>query len=1174
MSNDITAANRVADNQPDNDPGDESGQCTLTKEDIQLVPVRYAMVEEPEAERAEAVQGFAPVYGGSFRRSGIRPIRSGWLYIVHSVAPEQLQKFKVEPDGSGDEILLERRGSIQVLHSTLELTEPHASMLLVPEFRRQVMISVGISGYCHGTAHLLDPADLPTALADDLGEYQPTPEAPDYDESQPQVEPEPGSYPWCDEAELTPWQAASAGEIIGSIKSSYQQDSAILIVEDIPARVKDWAQLWRALSEQQEAWQGKYQAENFSAKAIESMMTLDFDNYVANAGQGNIPGWLKNAEQDEQTDLLELAGLCERYRETKNEAIKKEGSFGGSKTRESEDIDREIDELSEELAGKLKTDADSVREFVEKREREHFREVIGGNGLLAPHGIVDVIRQQEMGLYLEYANFLTDFWQTAYSLIGQDLANLASTWHHYRLLLDREVTEHIVLSSVIEKCFFDTLIFCGQEEFLTEYYAGDELNASHLAHYVPEEYFLRNFLPLVNGPQKALNQINALMSVKGALSNFEEWKNKIKEQVGLRFRSIKGLDEEAAAGVASEMHYKEKLFGREVVKGLVKNTTELDVHGRLDNLLGSQNLPGGLRGLLSDILGKLELGIELPDQAHIDKLSYWINTVENAKEHYAAYRGRVPDFEPVLPILKDMRDRSIHSASPDNYPWQGVDQYYAASLRRASAIVLEQERIIKEGIENIRLLSFPVQPKKTGFVRATGLTARATRAAAEEINANARLASASQEGVMSETRLLIRDEQGNISPSSAFSLALNSSLSVLGGVLFVVAVVDMLKETGDDRFVENFSNVLSLSLGTMSSALAINEMLVDARHRKLFEGRSFLQVADNPLKAAAGSPEQLERWARAANKAMAWTNLAGGTAALLETIRQFMKLGRVSTEPERIANQVALFGSSGTSVGMLTQGIRAYVFSRSMSGSQVAKRLLLLRTGVWINWMVAACTVLYIVGDVLASHFSLSKLQSWCQRSYWGSKAEYQSLEEHQLELEKLNDNKANVEVQGVARKYSLGLEGPLMHDLAFRLTLPGGQAPDSSNLWLGLWGMYSGDGTPEDLTQDVLTYALPQADENGIQKIIYHFPPDRVEGLFFVRLVVRTALYADVSGPGEEVASTQVYELYKRGDEVPRDWEKINQLDDGFFSTRKPGTWPDMPLTPWTSPFNHEEAW
>ncbi len=259
---------------------------------------------------------------------------------------------------------------------------------------------------------------------------------------------------------------------------------------------------------------------------------------------------------------------------------------------------------------------------------------------------------------------------------------------------------------------------------------------------------------------------------------------------------------------------------------------------------------------------------------------------------------------------------------------------------------------------------------------------------------------------------------------------------------------------------------------------------------------------------------------------------------------------------------------------MLTQGIRAYVFSRSMSGSQLAKRLVLLRTGVWINWVVVACTVLYFVGDFLASHFSLSKLQSWCQRSYWGIEPEYQSLEEHQLELEKISENKPTVEVQGVARKYLGSIEGPLMHDLAFRLTLPGGQAPDASNLRLGLWGVYSGDGTPEDLTQDVLTYALPQADKNGIQKIIYHFPPDRVEGLFFVRLVVRTALYTDVSQPGEGAASSQVYELYRRGEDVPRDWHKISQLEDGFFSTRKPGTWPDMPLTPWTSPLTQEEAW
>ena len=69
-----------------------------------------------------------------------------------------------------------------------------------------------------------------------------------------------------------------------------------------------------------------------------------------------------------------------------------------------------------------------------------------------------------------------------------------------------------------------------------------------------------------------------------------------------------------------------------------------------------------------------------------------------------------------------------------------------------------------------------------------------------------------------------------------------------------------------------------------------------------------------------------------------------------------------------------------------------------------------------VSWFVALSTLVYIVGDILASRFSLSPIQGWCQRSYWSNKKEYEGFEKHKNELAKLNGHKAMIERQGVAK--------------------------------------------------------------------------------------------------------------------------------------------------------------
>lgn len=1148
MSDSMTEAQRVAESQPDNDPGQEQGQCPLTRTDLQLVPVRYAIAEADEADLAAALPGFSPTHEGTFRHSGIRPIRSGWLYLVHSLMADEVQVYKVEPDGSGDPIVVKRKGAIQVLYSPLELTPLHVSMLQQEAFRDLVMTRVNVGAYCpgNGTSHLLNPDDIASALADDIGEHRRTPEAPEPSDEQSELDT--GSYAWCEaEGGDKEWQLAGASSITAAITSEYKQDSACLIVEDIPGRLKDLSQAWACHAEQQGSWQDKYPTENFAARTIDGFMRLDFAPHAANAGQGNIPEWLGSAENDDHADLRELADLYEKRREREEEVAASSGGHPGFIGGALQPIDDDIDVLSEHLAERLGTESEAVKAFVEQSEQAHFNEVIGGNYALAPNGIVDVIRQQELQDFLTYANGLEQGWQTAYREVGQDLASLLPVWHNYALLLDREDELHISFTSKLEHCAVETLALCGQGNFLSQHYMGDVPTTAHLLHFQPTDTFVEIFLTELGGPQKALTQAAALMAAAGALGNYQAWQGTIEQQTGLRFRSIAGLSDEVAADIAGEVYFKEKMLGEAVVKTLLDDAQQMELPQRFANLAGI--LPEGQRLMFVERLGLLAMGWEIPDQTVLGKLQQAITKAERSLSQLQRLEQEMARY--YQERKTEIKQASRRGASQSHR--RAADQYHAHNIRNKASEIKQQQQLISEALDELAEHSFPANENGTHALKVGGLSQAATRAALAERAAFKEITNQPRETMRSTLDTLVRNEQSEVSVVRAMGVLVNGSLSVLGAITSCIALKDMIDRVGHEDLLEHVGNAGSQTMATGAALMAIREMIVDARHRKLYEGRAFKQVAQAELRAAAGSPAQLERWARVANKAMGFVAGLGGVAGVFEMIRQYQRLGRTETQAERLATQVALIGASGTAAGGTFLAVTS-ALGKIMGAPAAQWRLLLLQFAGPVGWFVAASTLLLVMGDLLASRFSLSPVQRWCQRSYWGLRSEFEGLEAHEQALGQLSGSDASVERQGVAVSHAGPGAGPAANDLAFRVTLPGGQLPDEENFSFGLWGVpMSGDH--QELTRDVLAYSH-QASERESAGVTYHFAPEALSQFHFVRLVVRLQLNGE--------SSTQVYELHRRGRSLTSEWRRVEALTDSFFSSVKIGTWPSMPLTPW----------
>lgn len=1146
MSTDSQDAQRVADSQSDNDPGQEQGQCPLTRPDLQLIPVRYAMVEAPEAERAAATPGFSPAYGGSFRHCGVRPVRKGWLYLVHSETPDELQVFEVEPDGSGDEIIVERQGSIQVLFSLVELTSLHESMLKQEAFREQVMTRVNIGAYCpgNGTAHLLDPDALIEVLADDHGEHRQTPDAPDQEDAEAELDT--GSYAWCD-SEAEEWQASNAATIKSAIQEDYQEDSVCLLVEDIPGRIKDLTQAWACLAAQQGDWLDKHQTEHFAATTIDGLMTLNFEPHVEHAGAGNIPEWLGEAGDEERDDLQALAELYSQHRETEEAVTVSSGGHPGFIGRALQPIERDIDGLSQQLAERLGTDAEQVKDFVERTERDHFREVIGGNYTLAPNGIVDVIRQQEMEDFLAYANPMQEQWQGDYRCIGDDLAAILGSWHLHALLLDREDERQILVTCLLEKAAVETLLACGQNEFLTRHYAGDTLGAGHLLHYSPTEHFVGTFLSQPDGIQQSLAHAAALMAASGALKNYQEWRASVEGQSGLRFRSVEGLSNESRAAIAGEVQHKEKMLGDAVLGTLLDEVQDLDLGERLSTL--ADRLPEGQRLMFAERLGLLELGWDIPDGSVLARLQGALDQAESAV-------ANLTTLEDELRRLRQERQVEIERASQRGTSQahrRAADNFNARRIRDKIADIKREQRRLGDAMEALMEHSFPVNEEGSHALKVGGLSLAATRAALSERTADRAIARQPRATLRETLNTLVRNEQNEVSVTRALGVMVNGSLSALGAVIACVAMNDLIKSWGKERFLEHIGHAGSQGVGTAAAVMAIREMIIDARHRKLYAGRSFSQVADPTLRAAAGSPAQLESWARVANRAMSAVALLGGVAGFFEAIRQSQRLGRTETQAERLATYVALAGASGTALGGGFLGGMGLA-GRILGAPAAQWRLVMLQFAGPVGWFVAASTLLLVVGDMLASRFSLSPVQSWCQRSYWGQRSENWGMETHEQELGKISGSEASVERQGVAVAHAGPGPGPAASDLAFRLIMPGGEPPNEETLSFGLWGVPM-SGSHQELTRDVLAHAHGDADVPG-SAVIYHLAPEVLSQYHFVRLVVQSRLYGE--------SSTRVYELHRRGRSLSNEWHEVSALTNGFFRSIKAGNWSSMPLTPW----------
>lgn len=1111
MSIDMEAANRVADNQSDNDPGEEAGQCPLQKPNLQLVPVRYAMVE-PEQE--VSLPEVSPLIQGDFRPNGIRPVRQGWLYLIHSIAPDELQTFEVMPDGSGDPIILERRGSIKVLYSQVELEEKRAALLLAkPEVQDEVMLTVHIGGYCpgNGTDHLLPPDKLGEVLADELGERTVSEGRLNY-----------GQYQWTASAD---WQASQAATITGNIQAAYREDSACLIVEDVVARANDLVGAWTLVAGQEAEWLDEEPEKHFAARAIDGFMQLDLNPMIARAGQGEIPEWLGAAGESDREHLRQLMELQNQYDAKQSEDLASSGGHPGFRSREQQALEAEVNSVSGDLAERLGTDAESVRNFARETHDDYFERVYGsqeGDRWLAQQGIEDVIRLGEMRDFLADADHWQGEWRADKEQVGEDIKALLPRWHEYASLLDGEDDTQAILRSSLEHRLFTTLEACGQQDFLNQHYF-DEVTVAHRLHVTPLAGFINATAANWKNAQATLM---ALMSAEAAPGTHAQWRARIDQQDQLRLQNLEGLSEDARATVVMELTTKEKVMGRSLLASVLDETESLNLEERFSDLFDRTS--NGIRHQLYTRLSAYQLGWQIPEQAVLERLDGLLQRAER--------------------LADEVENASRIERTLERQRKQFPKRVYDARVRQARAAVRRQRHALAGVLDELAEATYPLDEAGHQAFKVSGLSEQASRAA---LNERSQVRKALQQ--QSTRDALFRNEQGDIAPSRAVPVGISGLMLVLNVWLFGGAIQQLSTSlrTNEQRG-EAALNVLSGAFGTIGATASVLEIFHDTRYRRLYEGRSF----QSAVQQAAGSLDHLDDWARLTNRAMIGVAGFSFVAAFVDLFRQGLKLGRSDTDRQRMAAGIALAGDVAIVGGTLP--IAGAGLAGKMRGTSAAiLRLRLLRLAVPLNWIAAVGVVLVVVGELLYEYYSLSPLQQWCQKSVWGDEPEGWDLEAHHQHL---------AEVHGKPVLWRRGEQPPRISampagpqhpasSLNLRLILPGLDTPNAGNLQVGFWGV-SHRGQQE-LHEDLMAHAgLTQ--EEGSCRLDYALDPEHVNDWGTLILVVRITPQG-ASSP----TSTSAFQVFSRLDAVsPReDWRPVEPLEG-----REASAWKAMPLAPWTA--------
>lgn len=459
------------------------GVCPLTKNSVQLIPLRCGLVQH------HTPNGNVPLQVKS-RPVGIRLIRDGYLYIVdertgylHEYRIENSRATKllwkgaeatadVRSNNVDEPIVFSRQSQLYVAYSEIQWTARKCSQVLSGKPEREhymQRVDLAVAGQNGGT-HLLTREQAESWVAEVAESTNPRvqalPEGANAEESQP--------YIWEDQSLF---HDTDIGEVAGQVTSDYQHNHLFLVVRDDIGMLRDL----RAYQEKVVDWIGEWSADDdtqqryITGSYLHSLYVVDEHKVTAMAAvDPRYQALLDETNEYQREKIYTYIEVVNSNPQPNHygtlEYLRKQTNLSLS--------DRTQLEMVEALGDELHN---RHRPAINELRLESWRE-LNGRGLGA-RGIDDLVRRREMEAFVEKHQFLLSHWHGLLDRIRADRLEMITQGLFHRAAWFYDFNSDSQIQHRLETEFACVRELCNTPE-----------EAKKLAQYLD-----KNLLPLVTG---------------------------------------------------------------------------------------------------------------------------------------------------------------------------------------------------------------------------------------------------------------------------------------------------------------------------------------------------------------------------------------------------------------------------------------------------------------------------------------------------------------------------------------------------------------------------------------------------------------------------------------------------------------------------------------------------
>ncbi|WP_273205601.1 toxin VasX [Marinobacter subterrani] len=1018
------------------------GACPLTRTDIQLIPVRYAYADE-----AAEHPSLEPRFNLEFQPIGIRQIRDGYLYLFHSDAPDILHEYEVKDGGAvskrlwqGNEaaqdqrtgtpdtpaIVVPRRGHVDAFFSSTQLTAKKCSMLIRWEdYRRQVMQRVSLSGYCpiKGKPQLLSKTSLESLL----------------------THPAEQAVPMDGKAHLPSWYWAQntldkGSEPFAHRLAAYDLDHAYLVVDDLMGHIDDLLDAWAIVDTNHNAWLEAEDAKYYPARFISDLIRLD-DERVAELARA----FSKQVEDDDAKDLFEkvargsrvqhaqLKELIEDFPEYQRSARKVAGPSTYNYMPSDHERVTRMRGGSDALATDLGLSQRELLSIVESMS-DYQSNLVDGSDFSGEQGIADLVKLDEMNVYLEQAQHQLSTFSDEKRRIVTDIQSLLATFYLHGHLYDRESDSSYMALLTLDNALMTVLTEWAQSSgdfsFLKRFYF-EEIGHQHLISLDLKPEIIPGALKdLIDG-------LKAIMNARQAPAAYKEWVQLVEQSAYLQYPSLS----EGAAAQLSHHLAQLNITGRLALFELVQAADAADLHGRLKQVF--ERMDPGLRAHIFENQRLYQIDLEIADADSLTRHESLVKEIERL----ATLR------EEVLNQESRLQQRHSEATTRDRRRYK---REYDEQIRAIRAQKNELTHQLRErGFQLID--TSPLEGENhSGALLIGGLTRTAYgRAVQSEVDELKRLRDrGGLTRMMDYGRGMIHGQDTLDLPKRIGGMGFVSFMGMVGAV----GAWDAFNKWDKDGSTEELLTFASSAAGTIGAAASILTIVGSARLNYYYLA---ISQADEVLTRLA----RMNVWG---GTVAAWAGFLSAGADWFKQLAVMVRSGsnngtRTGAGVTLVGDSMLAYGSwkmakTGT-VGLFHRLVdaRGVVWKpengKLLSWKASNGKMLDLAGGLFrgLNAWLWVGTILVCIGNWVQSYFKRTDVQRWCEQSIWGNANSGWEADQQRQELAK-----AIYKPTALVKAERAALNGRTSY-CAFRLELPGLSSLQSDNME---WAILRQEGT------------------------------------------------------------------------------------------------------------------